>query len=365
MRLVYLTASSNGTCEFGSRRARPHTHQADLSREGHMARAFDLEDGAKFDYVFNFAAETKHGQSADVYQQKIVDVATVCGTAAKAAGVTRFVQVSTAGVYKSQAKKPAAEDAPLDPWTTQATYMLKAEEALQAITGLNLVIARPAYVYGSADASGQVITRCVCAAVYRYIDEKMVFLWDKNLSLNTVHVDDVCAALWHLRAAGASGDVYNLADKSHTDQGSLNVVLGRLFDIKTGFQGKMLSNVARMKMDYATQVANDKHVGPWVELIRAHGIRNTPVSPFMDKELLYQNHLYVDGSAIEKTGFTYAHPTLDEATIEATVREYVAQKLFPPVLPGMAEAEAKGAEDGSGAGAGAGSGGAAAGAGAS
>lgn len=34
--------------------------------------------------------------------------------------------------------------------------------------------------------------------------------------MNTVHVTDVCRALWHLREAGNSGDVYNLADKGRT-----------------------------------------------------------------------------------------------------------------------------------------------------
>jgi dTDP-4-dehydrorhamnose reductase len=54
--------------------------------------------------------------------------AVVVATAAKKAadvGVKRFVEVSTAFVYKSQAKQPAAEGAELQPWTLQAKYKLE------------------------------------------------------------------------------------------------------------------------------------------------------------------------------------------------------------------------------------------------
>ena len=34
--------------------------------------------------------------------------------------------------------------------------------------------------------------------------------------MSTVHVIDVCRALWHLTSHGSSGDVFNLADKSDT-----------------------------------------------------------------------------------------------------------------------------------------------------
>lgn len=46
-------------------------------------------------------------------------------------------------------------------------------------------------------------------------------LWTKDLMMNTVHVQDVCRALWHLREAGSSGEVFNLADKGATSEGTL------------------------------------------------------------------------------------------------------------------------------------------------
>lgn len=36
--------------------------------------------------------------------------------------------------------------------------------------------------------------------------------------MSTVHVTDVCHALWHLTSHGSSGDVFNLADKSDSSK---------------------------------------------------------------------------------------------------------------------------------------------------
>lgn len=58
-------------------------------------------------------------------------MATTAFTAKKAeeVGVKRFVEVSTAFVYKSQAKQPATEGAELQPWTLQAKYKLEVMKA--------------------------------------------------------------------------------------------------------------------------------------------------------------------------------------------------------------------------------------------
>lgn len=36
--------------------------------------------------------------------------------------------------------------------------------------------------------------------------------------MSTVHVTDVCRALWHLTSHGKSGDVFNLADKGDSSK---------------------------------------------------------------------------------------------------------------------------------------------------
>ncbi len=63
-------------------------------------------------------------------------------------------------------------------------------------------------------------------------------------------------------------------------------------------------------MSGATEESNDKHMAPWSEACQRDGIVNTPLSPYVDKELLYNKHLCVDGSKIEATGFSYQEPRI-------------------------------------------------------
>ena len=52
--------------------------------------------------------------------------------------------------------------------------------------------------------------------------------------------------------------------------------------------------------------ANDTHLAPWLAMLKEAGIRNTPLSPYLHKQLVAHNHFCADGSAIEAAGFQYA-----------------------------------------------------------
>ena len=43
-------------------------------------------------------------------------------------------------------------------------------------------------------------------------------LWTKELKMNTVHVEDVCRALWYLCNHGKTGEVYHIVDKGDTSK---------------------------------------------------------------------------------------------------------------------------------------------------
>jgi len=300
--------------------------QASMTSQVAVDKTFTLE-GGKFNYVFNLAAETKYGQTDEVYEQKVFDVAVKVGDAAKKAGVDKFVEMSTAQVYQPHSKK-SKEDAKIEPWTAQAKYKYRCEQHLASIGGLPLVILRAATVYGPGDTSG-IAPRIITAAVYKHLDEKMKFLWSGDLKMNTVHVFDVCKAMWHAATTIPAGTIYNLADKNETDQEAINVFLEKIFKIKTGFHGSMLSNVAKLKLKEVTEVANDKHLKPWSDLCKDAGIVNTPLTPYIDQELFYNNALSVDGLAIEATGFTYDYPKMTEELIRTEIQYFVDQNVFP------------------------------------
>jgi nucleoside-diphosphate-sugar epimerase len=260
-----------------------------------------------------------------------LDVSLTCGKLAAAAGVKRFIEVSTAQVYES-GKKPSAEDEKCKPWTKLATAKLKAEEELRKIKGLNLIVVRPAIVYGPGDLLG-ITPRIICGAVYKHLNDTMEFLWDKDLKLNTVHVKDVSAALWFLCTNGKEGEIYNLADPGSTDQGHIAKLLESIFKIKTSFLGFLKSKgLTAVAMKLVAEGANEKHLKPWSDLCKTKGITNTPLTPYLDEELLY-NHAYsVDGTKITKAGFSYKHNEVTEQSLREVIEHFSSLGFFPKGL---------------------------------
>lgn len=278
--------------------------------------------------MFNCAAETKFGQEEAIYKDKLEGVCVKIATEAAKHPLKSFVHLSTAQVYDA-GKKASKEDAKLDPWTMQAKSHLQTEEALKAISGLPLIILRPATVYGPGDIQG-ISPRIICAAVYRHLGEKMKFLWSGDLRYNTVYVQDVVRAMWHCATTVKAPALFNLADKNDTTQEKINKILEELFPIKTGFYGSLVGTMAKtMGFKSIVEEINDKHLKPWSEMCNAAGIAVTPLTPYLDPELLYNNALSVDGSAIESTGFTYETPKMTTELIRDQLKYYTDQNLFP------------------------------------
>ncbi|TPX43462.1 hypothetical protein SeLEV6574_g05054 [Synchytrium endobioticum] len=313
--------------------------QANLVNPAFTDKIFTREDGKQFDYVFNLAAETKYGQSEEVYDEKVYQLSLCVAKEAAKRGVKVFVEVSTAQVYEAD-KKPSAEESKVKPWTLIAKYKSKAEADIKKIPGLNLVIVRPAIVYGPGDILG-LTPRLIMGVVYRHLNEEMKLLWTKDLKINTVHVNDVIRALWWVAASKdeqggrsnpvkAGGEVYNLADRGDTDQGAINTYIEAIFGIATGFQGTMISQFAKLNLESVTEDVNDKHLQPWSDLCKQGGVQNTPLTPYLDKELLKDNALSIDGSRIEKEmDFHYTVPQVTEAGLREVVDDFVNTGIWP------------------------------------
>ncbi|KAI9179855.1 hypothetical protein H9P43_005186 [Blastocladiella emersonii ATCC 22665] len=306
--------------------------QANLVSPASIEKAFAREDGKPWDIVVNLAAETKYSQSESVYEEKIVVLSTNCAKEAAKQKVKLFIEMSTAQVYDGD-KKNSDEGGKIKPWTGIAKAKAKAEEELKKIAGLNLVILRPAVVYGPGDMQG-VTPRLIMGHIYRHLKEEMKLLWTKDLRINTVHVEDVCAATWTVAQAykdkPANGEVFNLADKQDTDQETLNVHIRAIFGIQTGFQGSIISQFAKLNLESVTEEVNDTHMAPWSELLKASNIAISPLTPYLDQELLSNNSLSVDGSKIEKTlGFAYTVPKVTEERIREIVDGYKKQGIWP------------------------------------
>ena len=63
-----------------------------------VAKAYALEEGT-WDWVINLAAETKYGQTEEVYKEKVLDLSVKVATKAAELGVPKFIEFSHAQVY--------------------------------------------------------------------------------------------------------------------------------------------------------------------------------------------------------------------------------------------------------------------------
>ena len=150
------------------------------------------------------------------------------------------------------------------------------------------------------------------------------------MRLNTVHVRDCASALWTLAACAEPGTIYNIADSGDTTQGVISKAIGEYFGIKTGFVGTLLSAAAaKLGMDTIVRDTNDRHMTPWGELKKIHRLGSTPLTPFIDKELLKNANLRIDGSAIEALGFAYAHPSFNRDLMVEMIEDYTSRGMFP------------------------------------
>ncbi|KAK4464141.1 hypothetical protein QBC42DRAFT_284702 [Cladorrhinum samala] len=315
--------------------------QADASREQSLPRIFDRADGKQWDYVFNCGGETRYSQEDEVYKLRSLDLSLTVGREAAKRGVKCFIELSTGMVYKPDSS-PSKEQDKLKPWSKIAVYKLQAEEELAKIEGLNLVIVRLAHVYGPY-ASQWVATALCMARVYKALESEMKWLWTKGLRQNTVHIDDVSRALWAVAGwytagkdkwdNGTMGKVptFNIVDKGVTTQGTMAEIIGEIFGIETGFQGTVISSFAKMNLDSVVDDVNDELLGPWADLLADAGItRPGPLTPFMEKELLKDTDLSMDGSRLEQVvGFTYEKPTITKELVEEVIESYKQMKWWP------------------------------------
>lgn len=157
-------------------------------------RIFDRADGTQFDYVFNCGGETRFSQEDEVYRVRSYGLSMALGKEAAKRNIRCYVETSTGMVYKPDSV-PRKETDKLKPWSKLAKWKLQAEEDLAKIPGLNLLVMRPAHVYGPY--TSKFLSTALCMArVYQFLGKEMRFLWKEDLRTNTVHVDDLVRALW-------------------------------------------------------------------------------------------------------------------------------------------------------------------------
>ncbi|MEV5434705.1 NAD(P)-dependent oxidoreductase [Streptomyces sp. NPDC052682] len=132
------------------------------------------------------------------------DAAVELGRACLAAGVRRFVQVSTALVYGTGRGRPLVEEDEIRPggemWGAYPESKAAAERELLALEGIEVRVARLPFVYGEGDPH--------LAQSLRWAAH-----WAATQRLHMAHHADVAQGLLRLLyAPGTVGPVHNIAD---------------------------------------------------------------------------------------------------------------------------------------------------------
>ncbi|KAL8842551.1 MAG: hypothetical protein Q9170_000505 [Blastenia crenularia] len=301
--------------EFSEACSSSNFMQADASREQSLAKIFTPPPSCprkEYTYVFNCGGETRYSQEDAVYKARSVELTVNLARECARRKTPALVEFSTGQIYKppnsSTVKSGGCkEDSTTKPWTKLAKNKLIAEEELEKLRkteGLRYTILRLGHVYGPYDVG--FLARGLCLAkVYERKREEMKWLWTKDLRVNTVHVEDVCtvallAAKWCAsippdQEPGLDKRTFNIVDQGDTSQGTLATIFSQIFDLKTGFQGSLISSFARFNMESVVDDVNEEILGPWAELLKDSGITDSgPLSPFMEKELLRDCDLCLD-----------------------------------------------------------------------
>lgn len=61
---------------------------------------------------------------------------------------------------------------------------------------------------------------------------------------------------------------------------------------------------------------NDKHMAPWAEICLRDNTENTPLTPFMDGELIQNCHLNLSNDKLKETGYRLKVPILTQEAVE-------------------------------------------------
>jgi dTDP-glucose 4,6-dehydratase len=209
---------------------------ADLQHDaGHRFVRGDIREGGlvadllrthQIEAVVNFAAES-HVDRSIMSAEPFVDT-NVVGTlrlleAARAAGVRRFLQVSTDEVYGSLGPSGAfSESSPIAPRSPYSASKAAADHLVQAFHhthGMDVVITRCSNNYGPCQFPEKLIPLMILNA----FEGKPLPVYGDGLYVRDwIHVEDHCEAIDRVLEAGRPGEVYNIG--AENDRPNLEVV---------------------------------------------------------------------------------------------------------------------------------------------
>lgn len=234
---------------------------------------------------------------------------------------------------------PAKEDTKVAPLFKVMDYKNQVEQAFRHMEGLNHVTLRMAVPYGKYDTTffGKFST---VARIFKERRETLRLLGSPDRKLNTVWVYDVARALIHAaewrskQGPLKAGDpvVFNIVDHNKSTKQTISNGLSRCFDMTVDFF--FVSNLVAKTINFDPKQAlaeiNHMTLMNWSEMVSKSPISHTPLTPYLEEELLGDTVINIDGSLFEElTGFTYLRPQVPDDFINELVESYKEVNWWP------------------------------------
>ncbi len=310
------------------------SYSGDLTRLGGLAEQYgsryrfeqidiarrDLFAGkmAGADAVFHFAAESHVDRSLldcrDFFESNAAGTQSLL-TEAKAAGVKKFVHVSTDEVYGSRAEGAFRETDPLNPTNPYSVSKAAAEYlALNAFrhTGLPVVVTRGSNTYGPWQYPEKVIPLFILNAL---AGKPLPLYGDGSQERDWLHVDDHCDAVHFAWRKGAAGEVYNVSGGFHLT----NLALTRRILKELGLEGREGELIQRV----ADRLGHDRRYAMDDSKIRSLGWKpgRSFDSAFSETAAWYRSHLdWLDGIRRKSADYQNYLRQLEETRAAAGTR---------------------------------------------
>ncbi len=216
----------------------------------------ELIDGV--DAVVNFAAESHVDRSIadqDVFARTHVIGTSVLLDAARAAGVARYLQVSTDEVYGSIASGSFTETSPLNPSSPYSATKAAGDLLVSAHVhtyGIEAVICRGSNNYGPRQYPEKLIPLSILNAL---AGDRLPVYGDGLQVRNWLYVEDFARAIDLVLRRGTPGEVYNVGGPDETE----NIEVVRRIVALTGRDESLIEYVTdRPGHDRRYSLASDK-----------------------------------------------------------------------------------------------------------
>ena len=95
---------------------------------------------------------------------------------------------------------------------------------------------------------------------------------------------------------------FNVVDHNDTRQEHIAKSLSTIFDLKADFLGSVVSQIAKLNLDNVIDDMNEEVLQGWAELLEnSHIERPGPIDPYIERDLIRDQDMSLDGSLFETT----------------------------------------------------------------